>query len=88
MADSIIRLEELTQVDPKDLDRLMRLVPADQRDDARLKRFLSFRLKLDGLVATQVYLSNKLIDAEKSAYRGRLFDFMCQDPSKAGDSQP
>jgi len=43
----------------------MRLAPADQRDDIRLKRFLAFRLKLDGLVATQVYLSNKLLDAEK-----------------------
>jgi hypothetical protein len=86
-ADSFIRLEELARVDPDDLDRRMHRVPADQCDDIRLKRFLSFRLKGDGLVATQVSLSNQLSAAEQSAHRGRLNDFMCQDQSQSGDAQ-
>jgi hypothetical protein len=81
MSGKIIRLEEETLVDSEELERLMRLVPADQRDDIRLKRFLAFRLKLDGLVATQVYLSNKIMAAEKSPYLGRLYDYLCEDDS-------
>ena len=79
MSGRIIRLEEETLVDSEELERLMRLAPADQRDDIRLKRFLAFRLKLDGLVATQVYLSNKIMAAEKSRYHGRLYDYLCED---------
>jgi hypothetical protein len=82
MAGTIIRLEEQAIVDMKALGQLMRLVPDDQRDDIRLKRFLAFRLKLDGLVATQVYLANELMAAEKSAYHGPLFDFLCRDHPK------
>ena len=76
MPGRIFRPEEEAFVDSEELERLMRLAPEEDRDDVRLKRFLSFRLKLDGLVATQVYLSNKLIDAEKSGFRGRLYDFL------------
>ena len=65
MSDRVIRLEEQAIVDPQELDQLMRLVPSDQRGDIRLKRFLAFRLKLDGLVASQVYLSNKLVIGRK-----------------------
>jgi len=79
MSDKVIRLEEQAFLDSEELEQLMRLAPADQRDDIRLKRFLAFRLKLDGLVATQVYLSNKLMAAEKSFFRGRLYDFLCED---------
>jgi len=82
MTGTIIRLEEQATVDRKALGQLMRLLPDDQRDDLRLKRFLAFRLKLDGLVATQVYLANELIAAEKSAYHGPMFDFLCRDHPK------
>lgn len=81
MSDRIIRLEEQALVDSEELEQLMRLVPADQHDDIRLKRFLAFRLKLDGLVATQVYLSNKLMEAEKAAFRGPLYDFFSANQS-------
>jgi hypothetical protein len=67
MSDRVIRLEEQAIVDPQELDQLMRLVPSDQRGDIRLKRFLAFRLKLDGLVASQVYLSNKLVTPKSRA---------------------
>ena len=87
MSGRIIRLEEQAFVDSEELEQLMHLAPADQRDDIRLKRFLAFRLKLDGLVATQVYLSNKLMTAEKLSYRGGLYDFLCEDDSPSGDSQ-
>ncbi len=79
MADRIIRIEERAVVDSQELDQVMNLIPAGQRDDIRLKRFLAFRLKLDGLVATQVYLTNRLIDAEKSSFKGRLYDFISND---------
>jgi hypothetical protein len=87
MTDSVIRLEEQPLVDSKELEQLMRLVPSDQRGDIRLKRFLAFRLKLDGLVASQVYLSNKLVAAEKSGYRGRLYAFLSEGHSEA-DASP
>lgn len=87
MSDKVIRLEEQALVDSEELEQLMRLAPADQRDDIRLKRFLAFRLKLDGLVATQVYLSNKLMAAEKSVFRGRLYDFLCEDDPSSDDAQ-
>lgn len=87
MSGRIIRLEEQAMVDSEELEQLMRLAPADQRDDIRLKRFLAFRLKLDGLVATQVYLSNKLMDAEASNYHGRLYDFLSEDDSQTGNTQ-
>ena len=79
MSDRIIRLEEQALVDPEELDQVLNLVPDGQRDDIRLIRFLAFRLKLDGLVATQVYLTNRLIDAENASYHGRLYDFICND---------
>lgn len=87
MSGRIIRLEEETLVDSEELERLMRLAPAEERDDIRLKRFLAFRLKLDGLVATQVYLSNKIMAAEKSRYPGRLYDYLCEDDSAPNDIQ-
>jgi hypothetical protein len=79
MTGRVIRLEEQSLVDSKELEQLMRLVPSEQRGDIRLKRFLAFRLKLDGLVATQVYLTNQLVMAEKSGYRGRLYAFLSED---------
>ena len=94
MPDRIIRLEEEERVDPRELEKLLKLVPADQRNDARLKRFLAFRLKLDGLVATQVYLSSKLVAAQKAAYRGQLYDFLNKDApgqspfAQKGDGSP
>ena len=81
MSGRIIRLEEETLVDSEELERLMRLAPVEERDDIRLKRFLAFRLKLDGLVATQVYLSNKIMKAEKVSYRGPIYEFLCEDTS-------
>jgi len=63
MSDNIIRLEERAFVDRKALGQLMQQVPDDQRGDIRLRRFLAFRLKVDGLVATQVYLVNELMAA-------------------------
>jgi len=87
MSGRIIRLEEQASVDSEELEQLMHLAPAAERGDIRLKRFLAFRLKLDGLVATQVYLSNRILAAEKSSYRGRLYDFLSEDDSQAGDIQ-
>ena len=83
MSDNIILPEEQAFVDRKALGQLMRLVPDDQRGDIRLKRFLAFRLKLDGLVATQVYLVNELMAAEKSPHPVALFDFLCRKHPKA-----
>jgi hypothetical protein len=85
MTDRVIRLEEEALVDPEKLDRLMRLVPDDQRGDIRLKRFLAFRLKLDGLVACQAYLSHQISAAEQSAFKGRLYDFLSQNISVRND---
>lgn len=84
MSGEIIRLEEQAMLDSEEFEQLMGLAPADQRADIRLKRFLAFRLKLDGLVATQVYLSNKIMEAEKVAYRGPLYEFLCEDQSETG----
>ena len=48
MEDKIIRVETKANIDQQALDRLLMLVPARQREDKRLIRFLAFRLKIDG----------------------------------------
>lgn len=52
MANRGIRLEEQGLLDAQDFEKVLRLVPIDPREDIHLRRFLAFRLKLDGRVAT------------------------------------
>ena len=79
MEDIIIRVETQTTVDQEALARLMRRVPQRQRKDARLIRFLAFRLKLDGFDTTKLFLSRKLIESERCRFRGDLYDFLKDD---------
>lgn len=79
MEDKIIRVETQASVDQEALGRLLRLVSGGQRDDARLIRFLAFRLKIDGFDATKMFLSRKLIAVERCRFRGDLYDFLKDD---------
>ena len=79
MEDQIIRVETRATVDPEALARLLRLVSERQRGDARLIRFLAFRLKIDGFNPTKKYLSRKLIEVERCQFRGYLYDFLKDD---------
>ncbi len=79
MEDKIIRVETQATVDQEALGRLLRLVSENQRNDARLIRFLTFRLQIDGFDTTKLYLSRKLIEIERCRYRGDLYDFLKDD---------
>ncbi|MGD9250256.1 MAG: hypothetical protein PVG19_03480 [Desulfobacterales bacterium] len=79
MEDKIIRVETKANIDQQALDRLLMLVPAHQREDKRLIRFLAFRLKIDGFDTTKMFLSRQLIAAERCRFRGDLYDFLKDD---------
>ena len=79
MEDKIIRVERQASVDQEALGRLLMLVPARHREDARLVRFLAFRLKVDGFEKTSAFVSRKLMAAERCTFRGLLYDFLKDD---------
>ena len=79
MPHNVIAIEALNVTDKEALQKLMLLVPPDQRKDKDLMRLLAFRLKLDGFTATRQYLVRKTRDADKCAYPGRLYDYLKND---------
>lgn len=57
-------------------NRLMALVPIKERSDIKLKRFLLFRMKIDGEEATRDYLLKGIDHAKKSAFGGSLYEYL------------
>jgi hypothetical protein len=60
-------------------NKLMELIPDEQRSDQKLQRLIAFRLKLDGEDLTRAYILNKIEHAEECRYAGNLYDFMKDD---------
>jgi len=79
MAHNVIAIETLDGADKEALQKLMLLVPPDQRQDKDLLRLLAFRLKLDGFTATRQYLVRKTRDADQCVFTGRLYDYLKDD---------
>ncbi|MDJ0720137.1 MAG: hypothetical protein QNJ04_00810 [Desulfobacterales bacterium] len=89
MEEKVIRLEKEVVVDQEALGRLLMLVPARHRKDARLIRFLAFRLKIDGFEKSSAFVSRKLMEAERCTFRGLLYDFLKDnEESNACKDQP
>ncbi len=89
MEEKVIQLEKKAVVDQEALGRLLMLVPARHREDARLVRFLAFRLKVDGFEKSSAFVSRKLMEAERCTFRGLLYDFLKDDEeSDACQDQP
>ena len=79
MTAEIIELENINEAARIDLNKLMLLVPPEQREDQDLKRLLLFRLKLDGLHTTRGYLVEKTREADRCGYTGRIYDYLKDD---------
>ncbi len=79
MTDNVINIEDQEGPFQEVFNRLMRMVPDRDRNDKNLRLLLAFRLKLDGEAALREYLTGKIRDVIKCAYRGSLYDFLKDD---------
>lgn len=88
MANKVIFPEDLIDKGSQPFHRLMKLVPLEERLDIKLKRFLLFRMKIDGEEATRDYLLKGIAHAREHDFKGSLFDFLMESgESLAGGFQ-
>jgi hypothetical protein len=76
MTQKVIFPENMFGEGSRSFQRLMELVPAKDRADIKLKRFLVFRMKIDGEEATRTFLLNGIEHARESAFNGTLYDYL------------
>ncbi len=76
MIEKIIFPEKMVGEDRRSFDRLMELVPLEDREDIKLKRFLVFRMKIDGEDAARAFLINGIEHAKESAFKGTLYEYL------------
>lgn len=76
MAQKVILPESLVGSDKIALDRLLSLLPPQDRSDLKLRRFLIFRMKIDGEDVTKGYILRKLEDIEKKGFSGSFYEFV------------
>ncbi len=61
------------------LQRILRMVPEQDKNDVELQRLLAFRLRVDGEGVTSEYLMRKIRDMIQCQYSGRLYEFLKDD---------
>jgi hypothetical protein len=76
MTQKVIFPETMYGDGSRSFQRLMDLVPAEDRADIKLKRFLVFRMKIDGEDATRAFLMNGIAHARESAFNGTLYEYL------------
>jgi hypothetical protein len=76
MTEKIIFPEEMVGEDSRPFQRLMALVPDKDRADIKLKRFLVFRMKIDGEEPTRDLLIKGIEQAGESDFNGTLYEFL------------
>jgi len=76
MTQKIIYPEDMMGGENQAFQRLLALVPAEERTDTKLKRFLAFRLRIDGEDATRAYLLKGIEHARESAFKGTLYEYL------------
>ncbi len=87
MADKVILPESILGSDKAALDRLMSLLPPQDRQDVKLRRFFIFRMKIDGEEVTRGFILRKLADVKASGFLGSFYEFL-QRQGLAVDSGP
>ena len=75
----IISIEDSSGKHQHQLHKVLRVVPAKDREDIALKRLLAFRLRTDGEGPTRDFLMNQIRNMAQCAYTGRLYDFLKDD---------
>lgn len=78
MTPKVIFPEDMIGEGSQSFQRLMALVPVEDRGDIRLQRFLVFRMKIDGEEATRAYLEKGIAHARDSAFNGTLYEYLVQ----------
>jgi hypothetical protein len=79
MSKKIISIEDDEGPFQKTFQKILKLVPEQDRDDTKLQRLLAFRLKVDGEGPTREYLVRKIREITQCAYSGSLYDFLKDD---------
>ena len=85
MTQNIIFPENLAGDELLSFQRLMALVPPEAQSDIKLKRFLVFRMKIDGEETTRNYLLDGLQEVREKAFPGSLYEYL-SDGSTGGDN--
>jgi len=92
MTQKVIFPEEVFGEGCRSFQRLMELVPAKDRTDIKLKRFLVFRMKIDGEEATRAFLLNGIEHARDADFNGTLYEYLVDReamlPGEGTDSLP
>ena len=78
MTQKVIFPEEMIGEASLPFQRLMELVPAKERADIKLKRFLVFRMRIDGEETTRAFLMKGMEHARKSAFNGTLYEYLME----------
>lgn len=85
MTQKVIFPENLIGEDLEQLQRLMGILPPKDRSDAKLKRFLVFRLRIDGEETTRNYLLKGLSRYRETAFKGSLYEYLSDGGGGAED---
>jgi hypothetical protein len=75
----VINIEETEGRFQVSFQRVMRMVPDQDRSDENLRRLVAFRLRTDGENATRDYLIAKIREMIQCADSGGLYDFLKDD---------
>ncbi len=79
MSKKVIFLEGIKGPFHDAFQRLMELVPIQDRNDKNLQRLIAFRSKNDGEDLTRTYILQKINHAKECNYTGSLYDFLKDD---------
>ena len=78
MTQKVIFPEEMIGEESRPFQRLMELVPDQDRGDTKLKRFLVFRMRIDGEEITRAFLMKGIEHARESAFKGTLYEYLME----------
>lgn len=86
MTEKVIFPEDMIGEESLAFQRLMALVPAGDQKDIKLKRFLAFRMRIDGEEAARAYLLKGIEYAGKSEFNGTLYEYLvAKEASLSGE---
>jgi hypothetical protein len=86
MTQKIIFPEDMTGEENQAYQRLMALVPDKDQADIKLRRFLAFRMRIDGEEAARAYLIKGIEHARVSVFDGTLYEYLvAQEATLPGD---
>ena len=85
MENKIIALERRECPYQIALHNVMRMVPARDRSDEKLRRLIAFRLNTDGEGDTREYLIRNIKQIIEKGYTGPMYDYLTKSDFTASD---